>query len=94
MTSINRRELIALADAALPFAAQAQQSERVRRIGVIMTSPATDAELRSRMSAFREGLATLGWVQDRNLVLDIRYDGPSRNGRAPLRRNLSIVRRT
>ena len=62
---MRRREFIALlggAAAAWPLAARAQQGERVRRIGVLHTPAADDAEGQSRNAAFLKGLSELGWT--------------------------------
>jgi len=72
----NRREFITLlggAAAVWPLAARAQQGERVRRIGVLMNQAADDPETHERSTAFRQGLQQLGWIEGRNMRLDIRY---------------------
>ena len=58
---MRRREFITLVGgaAAWPMAARAQQNERVRRIGVLVASPADDAEWKARLAAFNDGLAQL-----------------------------------
>ena len=43
--------------AAWPVAARAQQGERVRRVGVLMNLAPGDAEAKTRLAAFRAGLA-------------------------------------
>ena len=70
------RELIALlggAVAAWPFAARAQQPERVRRIGVLSNLGADDAEGQSRNAAFEQVLQELGWTVGRTLQIDYRW---------------------
>jgi hypothetical protein len=59
---MKRREFISLLGgaAAWPLAAWAQQSERMRRIGVLMSLAETDPEAQARVAAFRKGLQTLG----------------------------------
>src|SRR5262252_7177579 len=71
----NRREFITLLGgaAAWPLAARAQQSERMRRIGVLMPSAADDPEFQARMTAFVQGLAQLGWLDGRNVRIDTRW---------------------
>ena len=68
---MQRREfLAALGSAATwPLAARAQQLERVRRIGVLV-SAADDPESRARIAAFAEGLKELGWTDGRNIRID------------------------
>jgi putative ABC transport system substrate-binding protein len=72
---MRRRELISLlggAAAAWPLAARAQQPERMRRIGVLTGFGADDAEGQARIAAFAQGLAQLGWIDGRNVRIDIR----------------------
>jgi putative ABC transport system substrate-binding protein len=74
--TIERRELLAAlggAAAAWPLAARAQQTERVRRIGVLMNSTADDAISQDRLTAFVQGLQELGWTVGRNLQIDYRW---------------------
>jgi putative ABC transport system substrate-binding protein len=71
-----RREFIALfgcAAAAWPLAARAQQSERMRQIGVLMATPADDPEGQSRIAALVETLQQLGWTYGRNVKIDQRW---------------------
>jgi putative ABC transport system substrate-binding protein len=73
---MKRREFITLlgsAAAAWPLAARAQQGERMRRIGVLMTLNEGDPEVRAWAAAFQEGLQKLGWAQDRNVRIDYRW---------------------
>jgi len=72
---MRRREFITLVGgaAAWPMAARAQQNERVRRIGVLVASPADDAEWKARLAAFNDGLAQLGWIEGRNMRVDTRW---------------------
>jgi ABC-type uncharacterized transport system substrate-binding protein len=59
--------------AAFPFAARAQQHERTRRIGVLMSLAADDREGQARVDAFMQGLRELGWIDGRNIQVDIRW---------------------
>jgi putative ABC transport system substrate-binding protein len=73
---VRRREFIAVlggAAASWPIAARAQQPERMRRIGVLMNSSATDSEGKARFAAFLQGLQQLGWTDGRNVRMDIRW---------------------
>jgi putative tryptophan/tyrosine transport system substrate-binding protein len=73
---MKRREFISMvggAVAAWPLAARAQQGERTRRIGVLMAGSAGHPEYQSRVDAFQQGLAQLGWSEGRNVRLDIRW---------------------
>src|SRR5215475_12663402 len=78
---IGRREFVALlaSTAAWPFAARAQQGQRVRRIGVLMGLVANDPEAQSRVAAFENGLRELGWVKGRNLWIEYRWAGGGEN---------------
>jgi len=72
---MKRREVIALigSAAAWPFAAFAQQPERMRRIGVLDTLAADDPEASVRHGAFMQGLQEMGWAIGRNLRIDTRW---------------------
>ena len=73
---MRRRDFITVlggAAAAWPVAAGAQQGERVRRIGVLMAHAENDAEFHDYLSAFREGLQKLGWIEGRNINIDTRW---------------------
>ncbi len=59
--------------AAWPLAARAQQSERVRRIGVLMSFAADDPEGKAQIAAFVQGLQQLGWTDGRNVRIDYRH---------------------
>ena len=72
---MKRREFITLlggATAAWPAGARAQQDERMRRIGVLMSLAADDPEMKARLAAFLQGLQHLGWTDGRNLRIDTR----------------------
>jgi len=66
---LKRREFITMLSAAtvLPRAAIAQQGERVRRIGLMANLPLRPIE------RFRKALQELGYVEDRNLVIEYRF---------------------
>src|SRR3981081_3681767 len=56
-----------------PLAARAQQTERMRRIGVLLAAAADDAEFQARIGAFLQGLQQLGWTDGRNVRIDTRW---------------------
>jgi putative ABC transport system substrate-binding protein len=58
---------------AWPLLARARQREKVRRIGVLMAHREGDPEFQDYLSAFRQGLQKLGWVEDRNIQIDTRW---------------------
>ena len=60
---------------AWPVAARAEQAERVRRIGVLMTRNAEDREEQARLTAILQGLQERGWTDGRNVRIDIRWSG-------------------
>src|SRR5262249_61664165 len=73
---VKRREFITLlgrATAAWSGAAGAQQGERVRRIGVLVSLAANDAQGQARRAAFLQGLQQLGWIDARNVRIDTRW---------------------
>jgi putative ABC transport system substrate-binding protein len=73
---MKRREFITLlggSAATWPLVARAQQSERVRRIGALMSVAADHPEAPARVGAFSQGLAELGWTIGRNARIDIRW---------------------
>ena len=72
---MRRREFITLlcGAAVWPLAAHAQQSERMRRIGILLAATAEDAVFQTRLAAFYQGLALLGWTIGRNVRIDTRW---------------------
>ena len=73
---MRRREFITLvggAATAWPLAARAQQSARVRRIGVLTPLAQGDPEGQARDMAFQQGLEKLGWTVGRNVRIDYRW---------------------
>ena len=72
---MRRREFITIIGGAAtwPLAARAQQSERMRRIGVLMYLAADDAEAQGRLAAFTQALQQLGWSDGGNLRIDTRW---------------------
>jgi putative tryptophan/tyrosine transport system substrate-binding protein len=73
---MRRRQFITLlggAACAWPLAARAQQGERMRRIGVLLNAAADDAVFQTRVGAFLQALALLGWTIGRNVRIDTRW---------------------
>jgi putative ABC transport system substrate-binding protein len=71
---MRRREFITLMGgmaAAWPHAASA---EKLRRVGALIHSAANDAIFQSRVAGFQSSLRSLGWIEGKNLQLDIRWD--------------------
>jgi ABC-type uncharacterized transport system substrate-binding protein len=73
--TIGRRELIAALGgaAAWPLAAQAQQDERMRRVGVLAPYAADDEEGQRRIAAFLKELQQFGWAEGRNIQIVYRW---------------------
>jgi putative tryptophan/tyrosine transport system substrate-binding protein len=72
---VKRREFIAGlgSTAAWPFVARAQQGQRVRRIGVLVSLASDDPESQTRLTVFVQALQELGWTVGRNLQIDYRW---------------------
>jgi len=88
---VNRRALISLVGgaAAWPLGARAQQSERMRRIGVLMGAFAeSDREGQTFVTAFREGLRKSGWTEGRNIRIDTRWVAGETEGMQRLAKEL------
>src|SRR5258708_6291549 len=76
MSDMKRREFITLlggAAVAWPLAARAQQTGRMRRIGVLMNFAADDPEGQARIAAFHQGLQERSWTLGRNTRIDVRW---------------------
>ena len=73
---MRRREFIGLVGsvAAWPFAAYGQQSDRLRRVAVVL-GVADDAQGHARLDALKKGMEALGWFDGRNVHFDVRYTG-------------------
>ena len=77
---IHRRTFLALASGGLLAAShvvEAQQGERLRRIGVLMGYAETDTDAQANVATFREGLQKLGWAEGRNIRIDTRWPIPA-----------------
>jgi putative tryptophan/tyrosine transport system substrate-binding protein len=79
---MRRRDFIAglgSAAAASPLVARAQQGERVRRVGVLLFGAENDPIFQALFGALRERLQRLGWIEGRNLHLDVRFNAADAN---------------
>ena|SRR5215831_15854019 len=74
---MKRREFITLLGgaAAWPLGVQAQLVEGMRRVGVLITLEVNDPEGESELKALKQAFQALGWVEGRNLELEIRWSG-------------------
>jgi putative tryptophan/tyrosine transport system substrate-binding protein len=76
---MKRREFITLIGGAgalplfRPLAARAQQTDRMRRIGVLTAYRADDPQGPARVAALVQGLRELGWTEGRNVKIDVRW---------------------
>jgi len=72
---MRRRDLLTLLGgaAAWPFAALAQQGERMRRIGMLLNFEAREGQVRKK--AFTQGLQNLGWTEGGNIQIEARWAG-------------------
>src|SRR5262245_46001360 len=72
---MRRREFITLIGgaAAWPLMVCAQQPDRMRRIGVLMSFAEDDPQAKFRLAAFTEGLQQLDWTVGRNVKIDVRW---------------------
>src|SRR5499433_4445866 len=73
---MKRRDFITLlggAAVAWPLTARAQQGERMRRVGVLMTRVADDPQSRLQVAAFQQRLQELSWTNDVNMRIEYRW---------------------
>jgi putative ABC transport system substrate-binding protein len=72
---IGRREFITLLGgaAAWPVAAQAQQPERIRRVGILLPGAADDPRYQAWVSVFQQALAADGWTIGQTVTIDVRF---------------------
>src|SRR5215472_5301901 len=78
MSVMIRRDFITLllgAAVAWPLAARAQQTERMRRLGMLMNRAADDPRGQVELAAFQQALQQLGWSDGRNIRIDTRWGG-------------------
>jgi putative ABC transport system substrate-binding protein len=76
LDQLRRREFITLLGGAAvvwPLAGRAQQSDKMRRIGVMIALPEGDPELKKWIAAFLRGLEKLGWSDGQNVRVDYRF---------------------
>ena len=74
---MRRRDFLVLGSAAAvwPLAARAQQPERMRQVGMLLSGTADDAAFQTWVGAFLQGLAQSGWVIGRNVRIETRWAG-------------------
>ena len=77
-TGMRRRDFLGVVSGAVvagPIAVRAQQSERVRFIGMLNALGSDDPEAQARIAVFKQSIQQLGWVVGQNLKLEIRQIG-------------------
>ena len=75
---MERREFIVLVGSAVtawPLAVRAQQTDHMRRLGVLFSVAEADAEGQARAAALKLGLLEHGWIEGRNLEIYYRWGG-------------------
>ena len=75
---MRRREFVTMlagAVAAWPIASRAQQTDRMRRIGVMMALSEADRGAKALLNEFKRGLAESGWTDGGNILMDVRWTG-------------------
>jgi putative tryptophan/tyrosine transport system substrate-binding protein len=87
---IRRREFFVTLGSAVtwPLVARAQQPERMRHIGVLMSFAENDPETSPWVTALRQGLAQLGWTEGRNVRLEHRWSASGPESMRKLAREL------
>jgi putative tryptophan/tyrosine transport system substrate-binding protein len=90
---VKRRAFITLLGgiAAWPLVASAQQTERMRRIGVLMDYPERDAQWRAHLATFQAALHDLGWIDGRNAQMTIRWAASDPNPVTPAADLIAIL---
>src|SRR5215510_5915939 len=95
IAAMKRREFITLlggAAVAWPLAARAQQPDRVRRVGFLISTAETDQEARNWIRAFEQRFAELGWTDGRNVRIEYRFGGGDATRMPQLARELLELR--
>jgi putative ABC transport system substrate-binding protein len=93
IATMKRRDFIALIGgaAAWPLAARAQQSERMRRIGILIAGAQSDPNMQERVAAFLQTLEKLGWSEGRNIETDIRFAAGKPDQYGPMSKELTTL---
>jgi putative ABC transport system substrate-binding protein len=75
---MRRRDFIKIivgSTVAWPLDLRAQQSERLWKVGVLISTREDDAEGQARAALLRQGFSELGWIENRNISFDFRWIG-------------------
>ena len=87
---MRRRHFLAIGvvGVVVPLVARAQRDPALRRIGVLMGYPEGDVQAQANVVSFREGLEHAGWIEGRNLLIDLRWAGADPNAARTYARQL------
>jgi putative ABC transport system substrate-binding protein len=88
---MRRREFLAIlggAAATWPLIARAQQQDRMRHIGALMSASEKDAGYQSLLATFRDELKKMGWEEGRNIRIDFRWRAVDEDARQRLAKEL------
>src|SRR5260370_11619903 len=90
---LKRREFTTLLGvaAASPLTARAQQPDRMRRIGLLMTASENDAGYQVLLTTFRDELKKLGWEGGRNVLIEYRWKAVDKASRQQLAKELLVL---
>jgi putative tryptophan/tyrosine transport system substrate-binding protein len=80
---MRRRDFInflSVATAAWPISLHAQQAEATRQIAILIPFSDDDPQVKARLSAFKQGLQELGWIENRNIHFSYRFTGQDAEG--------------
>jgi putative ABC transport system substrate-binding protein len=81
-------KVIAGSATAWPLAARAQQPDRMRRLGILISGVTeADVEGQARVAILRLSLLEHGWVEGRNLEIDYLGVAVTPAGCGPMRQN-------
>jgi putative tryptophan/tyrosine transport system substrate-binding protein len=91
---MRRRDFIAVigGGVAWPIAARAQQAARLRQVAILRGEVAGDAEGLRNSGALTQGLQALGWAQDRNIRIELRWAGGSVDAMKALAKELVALK--
>jgi len=65
--------LVASSTAASPLAVRAQRAGGIAKVGVLMAGAESASDNQTRVTAFRQGLAALGWREGENVRIEVRW---------------------
>ena len=69
-----------------------ERSDRIRRIGLLMNVTADHPDATPRLAAFRDTLRELGWVEGRNVSIEVRWGGADFRTLSAIRSGIGCAR--